>query len=216
MADDTPKVTTPTQDTTVVDAQPVVEKPQEPVVETPKVEEKIEEVVPTAEPTPVAEEPKAEPVVEPPAPIEETKPIEEPKIETPIEVPEKPKDVSFETSVKEEEPKPVEEVKPVETSEPEVKVEKPESPKVEEPKKPETPQINLDELRAKANKERQDRKQEHLSEIEKLAKGKQINNDDVRELLHVSQSTATNYLEELTKSGRIKKSGKAKGTTYSS
>jgi Mn-dependent DtxR family transcriptional regulator len=78
------------------------------------------------------------------------------------------------------------------------------------------PQINLDELRAKANKERQDRKAEHLSEVEKLAKSKQINNDDVRELLHVSQSTATNYLEELTKQGKIKKSGKAKATTYSS
>jgi Mn-dependent DtxR family transcriptional regulator len=62
----------------------------------------------------------------------------------------------------------------------------------------------------------QDRKQEHLSEVEKLAKGKQINNDDVRELLHVSQSTATNYLEELTKQGKLKMSGKAKGTTYSS
>ncbi len=69
------------------------------------------------------------------------------------------------------------------------------------------PQINLDELRAKANKERQDRKVEHLSEVEKLAKSKQINNDDVRELLHVSQSTATNYLEKLTKQGKLKKQG---------
>ena len=71
-------------------------------------------------------------------------------------------------------------------------------------------------MRDKANKERKVRKAEHLSEVEKLAKSKQINNDDVRELLHVSQSTATNYLEELVKQRKIKKSGKAKATSYSS
>lgn len=101
---------------------------------------------------------------------------------------------------------------------PEAKSKDQEIKPAEEPNSPKIPQqfpVNLDSLREKANKERQDRKAEHLSEVEKLAKSKSINNDDVRELLHVSQSTATNYLEELTKQGKLKKSGKAKGTTYS-
>ena len=51
--------------------------------------------------------------------------------------------------------------------------------------------------------------------IEKLIEEKkQINNDNVRELLHVSQSTATNYLEDLVKRGTIKTDGKGKATVY--
>ena len=86
---------------------------------------------------------------------------------------------------------------------------------VETPKQLQPPQIRLDELRAKANKERQDRKQEHLSQIEKLSKSGSVNNNQVRDLLHISQSTATNYLEKLTKQGKLKKSGKGKATSYS-
>jgi len=155
-----------------------------------------------AEEQPIETPPTETPSEEKPTPTEESKPEVVP--ETP-QTPEQPKE-----ETKQEEHKLVDETKPEE---------KPTETKTEEPKpeeKPQPPQINLDELRNKANKERQDRKQEHLSEVEKLAKSKSINNDDVRELLHVSQSTATNYLEELTKQGKLKKSGKAKATTYSS
>jgi len=74
----------------------------------------------------------------------------------------------------------------------------------------------LDARRIKANQSRQTRREENLMKIEKLIEEKkQINNDDVRELLHVSQSTATNYLEDLVKRGTIKLNGKGKATTYS-
>lgn len=144
----------------------------------------------------VQESPKVEEQPTETPPVET--PTEEPKVEPAPEVPETPQT-----------PEP-----PKEETKQEEKISS--SPEPETPKPPETPQVNLDELRAKANKERQDRKQQHLSEVEKLAKSKQISNDNVRELLHVSQSTATNYLEELTRQGKLKKSGKAKGTTYSS
>ena len=201
MADGIPQGTTTTQDTTATD-QPVIqqeppksEEPQEtPPVETPG--ENPKETEPT-----LAEESKTE---IPPEVLETPQTPEPHKEETKTE--DKP------TETKTEEPKPEE--KPKEETKQEEKVSS--SPEPETLKPPETSQINLDELRAKANKERQNRKQEHLSEVEKLAKSKEINNDDVRELLHVSQSTATNYLEELTKQRKLKKSGKAKGTTYSS
>jgi len=75
--------------------------------------------------------------------------------------------------------------------------------------------VELDTRRIKANQERQTRREENLMEIEKLIEEKkQINNDDVRELLHVSQSTATNYLQTLENRGTIKSEGKGKATVY--
>ncbi|MCL5438942.1 MAG: peptidoglycan DD-metalloendopeptidase family protein [Patescibacteria group bacterium] len=74
----------------------------------------------------------------------------------------------------------------------------------------------LDARRLKANQARQTKREENLMKIEKLIEEKKlINNDDVRELLHVSQSTATNYLEDLVKRGTIKLNGKGKATIYS-
>lgn len=73
----------------------------------------------------------------------------------------------------------------------------------------------LDTRRLKANQARQTKREENLMKIEKLIEEKKhINNDDVRELLHVSQSTATNYLEDLVKRGTIKTDGKGKATVY--
>ncbi len=151
--------------------------------------------------------PTSQSVVQPEPPKEEEQPIEASPTETPVEEPKT--EPASEIPETPQNPGP-----PKEETKQEEKVSS--SPEPESSKSPQPSQIDLDELRAKANKERQDRKQEHLSEVEKLAKSKPINNDDVRELLHVSQSTATNYLEELTKQGKLKKSGKAKATTYSS
>ena len=129
--------------------------------------------------------------------------------------------INIEEELKQEEPK--EEVKPEEEAKQEEKISS--SLESEVPKQPRSPSLveasaksgpSLDELRAKANKERQDRKQEHLSVIEKLGKSGSINNGVVRDLLHVSQTSATRYLEELVKQGKMKKSGKGKAITYSS
>ena len=135
-----------------------------------------------------------------------------------------------------EEPKP-EETKPQEPiQQPEVIPSQPHVPEPKiniEPEKPtEQPQVAIDQTevqrqveeklkeevdarRQKANQERQTRREENLMRIEKLIEEKkQINNDDVRELLHVSQSTATNYLQVLVNRGTIKSEGKGKATVY--
>lgn len=136
-----------------------------------------------------------------------------------------------------EETKPEEQIKPPEPvvpqqtteTEPSINIE-PEKP-IELPETPQTPQVSdeeiqkqvveklkteLDARRLKANQARQTKREENLMKIEKIIEEKkEINNDDVRELLHVSQSTATNYLEDLVKRGTIKLNGKGKATTYS-
>ncbi|MBI5465058.1 peptidoglycan DD-metalloendopeptidase family protein [Candidatus Gottesmanbacteria bacterium] len=75
----------------------------------------------------------------------------------------------------------------------------------------------LEARRQKANEARQSKKDENLVRIEKLLGQKEeINNEDVRELLHVSQTSATRYLEALTNQGKIKAMGKGRATVYRS
>lgn len=70
--------------------------------------------------------------------------------------------------------------------------------------------------RTLANQARSRRKSKHLDKIMELAKNtNKISNDDIQRLLHVSQSTATNYLSELTKSGMLKREGIRGGAKYS-
>lgn len=138
-----------------------------------------------------------------------------------------------------EEQKPAEEIKPPEPvdQQPETTQQQPTEPEPTiniEPEKPaEQPPVvidqteiqkqvdekiktELDARRLKANQARQTKREENLMKIEKLIEEKkQINNNDVCDLLHVSQSTATNYLEDLVKRGTIKLNGKGKATTYS-
>jgi len=130
-------------------------------------------------------------------------------------------------------PPAVEQKPPEETKPPEPVIPQPEPTINIEPGKPtEQPQVvidqtevqkqvdeklktELDARRLKANQTRQTKREEHLMKIEKLIEEKkEINNDDVREFLRVSQSTATNYLEDLVKRGTIKLNGKGKATTY--
>ena len=129
-----------------------------------------------------------------------------PPIQPPPEVSKPPEPVAPQPEVRPEQTKPE---KPVE--QPQIVIDQTEIQKqVDEKLKAE-----LDTRRIKANQERQTRREENLMKIEKLiVEKKQINNDDVRELLHVSQSTATNYLQVLVNRGTIKKSGKGKVTTY--
>jgi type IV secretory pathway VirB10-like protein len=73
----------------------------------------------------------------------------------------------------------------------------------------------LSQLRAKANEARKRRREENLNRIQEFVKNNgAVNNDNVRELLHVSQSTATNYLAELVKRGRLKKERERRWAKY--
>ena len=62
---------------------------------------------------------------------------------------------------------------------------------------------------------RKRKREEHLVKILELAQqnGK-VNNLDVRDHLHISQTTATDYLRTLVNSGKLKREGKAKATKY--
>ena len=65
------------------------------------------------------------------------------------------------------------------------------------------------ELMAQARAEVQNRKQKKLEKIMiALNSKKQITNDEVEKLLHVSDATATRYLSALEKAGKIKQGGK--------
>ncbi len=60
-----------------------------------------------------------------------------------------------------------------------------------------------------ANETRQEKKREKINEILNLfAEGQTVTNDEVEKLLHVSDATATRYLETLEKEGKIKQVGK--------
>jgi len=83
---------------------------------------------------------------------------------------------------------------------------------------------NFDEAKEKqrkenlklANEKRQSKKREKINEILNLfVDKKEITNDEVEKLLHVSDATATRYLETLEKEGKIKQVGKTgKGVVY--
>src|SRR3989344_9659435 len=67
-----------------------------------------------------------------------------------------------------------------------------------------------------ANEKRQSKKREKINDILNLfSEKKEITNDEVEKLLHVSDATATRYLETLEKEGKIKQVGKTgKGVVY--
>ncbi|MFA6270036.1 MAG: helix-turn-helix domain-containing protein [Candidatus Paceibacterota bacterium] len=67
-----------------------------------------------------------------------------------------------------------------------------------------------------ANEKRQSKKREKVNDILNLfAERQTVTNDEVEKLLHVSDATATRYLETLEKEGKIKQVGKTgKGVSY--
>lgn len=72
------------------------------------------------------------------------------------------------------------------------------------------------ELLVKAREVIQFRKRKKLEKIMgMLLKQARIANDDVQKLLYVSDATATRYLDQLEKEGRIKKEGAGKYLSYS-
>ncbi len=173
------------------------------------------------------EEPKQETVETPPVqtpPVEEQKPVEQPSQERKPPENQPPQPVQ-------EQPKP-EEVPPPINYEPEKPAEQPqqsEEPKI--PQNPKTPQpspeeiqkqvdeklkVELDARRQKANQARLQKKEDNLKKIFELVQTKRVvSNDEVRDFLHVSQSTATNYLSEMVNRGMLKKEGERGGAKYS-
>ncbi len=70
--------------------------------------------------------------------------------------------------------------------------------------------------RQRANAVRKQKKDGNLVQILEFVQKKGIvKNLDVRDFLHISQTTATDYLHTLVSSGKLKKEGKAKATMYS-
>ncbi len=148
------------------------------------------------------EEPKPEVIETPPVqPIPEEAKPSEPVIQQPEVAPQQPTEPETTINIEPEKP----------AKQPQVVIDQTEVQKqVDEKLKTE-----LDARRLKANQARQTKREENLMKIEKLIEEKkQINNDDVRELLHVSQSSATDYLQTLANRGTIKSQGKGKATVY--
>ncbi len=72
-----------------------------------------------------------------------------------------------------------------------------------------------DERRKLANEARTQKKQDNLDKILVFVREKKIvTNDDIRDFLRISQSTASNYLTELANSGKLKRQGEHGGTKY--
>ncbi len=167
----------------------------------------------TPEPTPQNEEIQPELVV--PEPI----PKPEPEIETAQMAgnePLAPDTPTSEPETKLEEIETLPEQTSIESTPDEPKP-KPESsqPKAVPPE--EKPKNLWQALLTKARLIIQIRKRKKLEKIMTLfSKKPQITNDEVEKLLHVSDSTATRYLSQLEKEGRIKQTGKTgKAVSYS-
>jgi predicted HTH transcriptional regulator len=123
------------------------------------------------------------------APKEET-PLESPKEEVPSEAQPEVKEPQIETQ----------EIPPI-------------TPTPRPPPQPE-PSI-LRQLWQKALEKIRERKSKRLEKILQLASKKgEITNDDVEKLLHVSNRTATRYLDELVKQGRLKRTGPPSHAKY--
>ena len=80
---------------------------------------------------------------------------------------------------------------------------------------PEKNSVDLQKIREIGLSRRIAKKNKHLDQIILLAKNSSsISNSAVRRLLHVSQSTATNYLHELVSRGMLKSHGTRGGAKY--
>lgn len=77
------------------------------------------------------------------------------------------------------------------------------------------PSVNLKSLLAKAMEIIRFRKNAKLEKIVKFAQEKgSITNDQAQTLLRISDATASRYLLELTRQGRLKRSGQGRGAKY--
>ncbi|MBI3955974.1 peptidoglycan DD-metalloendopeptidase family protein [Candidatus Gottesmanbacteria bacterium] len=73
----------------------------------------------------------------------------------------------------------------------------------------------LKENSIKGNQAKKAKRDEAIQKIFRFAQErKRVTNEQIRDLLHVSQSTATDYLSQLVSSGMLKTEGKGKATVY--
>lgn len=73
----------------------------------------------------------------------------------------------------------------------------------------------LKENSMKGNQAKKARRDEAIQKIFTFAQEKKrITNEQVRDLLHISQSTATDYLSDLVNRGMLKTEGKGRATVY--
>ena len=103
--------------------------------------------------------------------------------------------------------------------EPAIHIDPIEAPKETTPASQSSDQQQKEEFtqrRQRANAVRKQKKDGNLVQILEFVQKKGIvKNLDVRDFLHISQTTATDYLHTLVNSGKLKKEGKAKATSYS-
>lgn len=161
------------------------------------------------QPPPTAEPPKTEePKVEEQQSAGEPKPAEEVRTEPqPSEPQVIVKEVIKEVPVEKEVIKEVVKEVPVANEE---EVQKQVEAKLQERLKAEQ-----DERRRLANEARAKKKTDNLNRILEFTRDKKVvTNDDVRDFLHISQSTATNYLTELVNRGMLKREGERGATKY--
>ena len=105
--------------------------------------------------------------------------------------------------------------------------ESPLSPQIPQSPQPETPQSDIQqqveamfdarikENSMKGNKAKKEKRDEAIQKIYAFAQEKKkITNEQVRDLLHISQSTASDYLSDLVNRGMLKVEGKGKATVY--
>ncbi|MFA6392728.1 MAG: DeoR family transcriptional regulator [Candidatus Paceibacterota bacterium] len=208
-----------------------VEAPKESIPEPIQAPEAPTAQIPVSEPLPTPTETEAEPVVEPIS--TEIKPVETEIRSEPISESISEPEVKVELKTEEVKPEIIEpiqtEPKPVEQI-PEVKPEPVSESKPEpEPEPKPIPEIIpvvgviskskslARELLVKARNMIQFRKRKKLDKIISLfAKQTKITNDEVEKFLHVSDATATRYLSQLEKEGKIKRNGKTgKSVFYS-
>ena len=145
-----------------------------------------------------------------PEPISE--PNQAPEPETPQIPANEPFDETHDKPLPESEPsvsEAKEESKPIETPEPEPEKEKPKISYLKSQK--------WGELLVMARNAMQFRKRKKLDKVMSLFLEKsKITNDEVEKFLHVSDATATRYLSQLKKEGRIKQNGRTgAGVSYS-
>ena len=169
-----------------------------------RISEPAAEPVVSSEPTPVLGETAASPPEPAPAPgLEESSPT--------VELP--PAEVAPIPPVVEEATPVVEEAAPAEPPiEPSIPILSQETKYRDEPAPPVVPPVVVPSRRASSGVHMREvvreKKRVRLEKVVALAIQKRvITNNDVEELLKVSDATATNYLAELVKAGRLKRSG---------
>ncbi len=167
-------------------------------------------LVGTGEPTPPASPAPIQAPVTTPSPVA---PVPSPT--PPVDSPSIPKTTFGDLGAKPPAEEPTINIEPIEPPKPVQPISSPQPPQTLS--SPPSPQS--DQSSSRRQKSVQARKQKHEANIAKvlefLETKRKVQNSDVRDYLHVSQTTATDYLHTLVKNGKIKKEGKGKATVYS-